>query len=371
MYSIDVAKNEIHKLKKSTFSELGFKERENLQEWIAKEPSVLGEELLIIQKEFSGFDDTNERLDLLALDKQGAIVIIENKLDDSGRDVTWQSQKYASYCSNLSKESIRQIYQEYLDKTQPGEKAEDNLVTFFEETEYEELNLNKGVTQRIMMIAGNFRKEVTSTVLWLLNFKLRIQCFKATPYTKGDELFLNIEQIIPTIDAEEFMIGMADKAQDEIDSQNVEKVRDNKRRQFWAKLLPVINAKTDLFINISPNNKSWISAGGLGISGVAFCFAATKSYGRAELWIGTTSTEQNKSIFDQLYDMKNDIESSFGDKLEWERLDSKNGCRIKAEREGNIFDENEWDALIKCMTDSMMHLEQAIKPALTKVILER
>lgn len=39
-----------------------------------------GEELLIIQKEFDGFDDTRERLDLLALDKDGNLVIIENKL---------------------------------------------------------------------------------------------------------------------------------------------------------------------------------------------------------------------------------------------------------------------------------------------------
>ena len=49
-------------------------------------PGCLGEELLIIQKEFSGFDDTQERLDLLALDKDGRLVVIENKLDDSGRD---------------------------------------------------------------------------------------------------------------------------------------------------------------------------------------------------------------------------------------------------------------------------------------------
>lgn len=56
---------------------------------IAKAPSCLDEELLIIQKEFDGFDGTNERLDLLALDRSGALVIIENKLDDTGRDVTW------------------------------------------------------------------------------------------------------------------------------------------------------------------------------------------------------------------------------------------------------------------------------------------
>ena len=88
MYRINKLDNNITKLEARKFSDLGFREREHLQEWIAKNPDVLGEELLIIQKEYSGFNDTNERLDLLALDKDGGLVIIENKLDDSGRDVT-------------------------------------------------------------------------------------------------------------------------------------------------------------------------------------------------------------------------------------------------------------------------------------------
>ena len=202
MYRIDPQSNRVVKLEQRSFSELGFKERENLQEWIANEPTVLGEDLLIIQKEFGGFSDTHERLDLLALDKQGSLVIIENKLDDSGRDVTWQALKYASYCSGLSKENIRKIFQDYLDKRNPGDKAEEKLSEFFDDTDYEDVMLNKGVTQRIILIAAQFQKEVTSTVLWLMNFKVRLQCFRATPYSMGDELFLNVEQIIPTQDAE-------------------------------------------------------------------------------------------------------------------------------------------------------------------------
>lgn len=102
MYIIDKPNNSIKKIEEKTFHELGFKERSNLQEWIAKDPECLGEELLIIQKEFDGFDDTNERLDLLALDKQGALVVIENKLDDSGKDVNWQFNKVSKLFQNVS-----------------------------------------------------------------------------------------------------------------------------------------------------------------------------------------------------------------------------------------------------------------------------
>ena len=163
MYKIDTNNNKLEELPKCSFKELGFTERKHLQEWIAKEPTVFGEELLIIQKEFSGFSDTNERLDLLALDKQGTLVIIEIKLDDTGRDVTWQALKYASYCSNMSADNIKKIYQEYLDDLSGNENAEERLLDFFEDSEHEVLNLNKGVTQRIILLAANFRKEVTST----------------------------------------------------------------------------------------------------------------------------------------------------------------------------------------------------------------
>ena len=117
MYIIDLPSNSLTKIEKTSFKALNLEERKHLQEWIAKEPSSLGEDLLIIQKEFDGFSDTRERLDLLALDKDGNLVIIENILDDSGRDVTWQAIKYASYCSSLTKQDIIEIYQKYLDNT--------------------------------------------------------------------------------------------------------------------------------------------------------------------------------------------------------------------------------------------------------------
>ena len=253
MYRIDRATNRIQPLKHVSFRELGFRERAHLQEWIAREPMALGEDLLIIQKEFAGFSDTNERLDLLALDKQGSLVIIENKLDDTGRDVTWQALKYASYCSTLSKDEIRKIFQEYLSKCGEGQTAEEALSAFFDDEDYAELALNKGISQRIILVAANFRKEVTSTVLWLNNFRVRVQCFRATPFAMGEELFLNIEQIIPAKDTEEFTIGLADKAKDEVEGLETEARRHPIRRKFWAEVIKAMNATpSHLYQNISP-----------------------------------------------------------------------------------------------------------------------
>lgn len=205
MFVLDKEKNRINKINCCTFSDLKFREREHLQEWLENNPTAFGEddELLFIQKEFDGFDDTRERLDLLAIDKQGDLVIIENKLDDSGRDVTWQVLKYASYCSSLSKQQIKDIYQSYLDKKGVSENAESNISDFLDAEDFKEIQLNK--TQRIILVSGNYRKEVTSTVLWLLQkYNIKIQCFKATLFSFEQQIFLNIEQIIPVHEVEEY-----------------------------------------------------------------------------------------------------------------------------------------------------------------------
>jgi hypothetical protein len=54
MYVVNKDSNNINQINPMTFGEAGFKERQHLQEWIAKNPLCLGEDLLIIQKEFAG-----------------------------------------------------------------------------------------------------------------------------------------------------------------------------------------------------------------------------------------------------------------------------------------------------------------------------
>jgi hypothetical protein len=366
MFKIDKEANLIEPLRSPTFADLGFKERQHLQEWIAKTPSCLGEDLLIIQKEFADFADTKERLDLLALDKQGSLVLIENKLDDTGRDVTWQALKYASYCSSLSKESIRSIFQEYLDKSGPGKDAKKILAEFLNAGDYDEIALNKGSTQRIVLIAANFRKEVTSTVLWLLSFKLRIQCFRVKPWSSDHNLFLGVNQIIPTKDAEEFMIGLASKSLDEVEATTEGMNRQSVRRQFWTELLKDAAPKTSRFANISPSDRDTISAGST-IGEVWFQFKATKSYARVELYIGRGDKEENKSIFDRLLSQKDTIQNTFGGQLTWERMDDNIASRIKVETDGNVFDEAQWPSMISFMVDAMTRFERSLKDPLERI----
>lgn len=359
MYLIDKKSNRVAKIEEKTFYELGFKERENLQEWLANEPEILGEKLLIIQKEFDGFADTKERLDLLALDKDGNLVIIENKLDDSGKDVAWQALKYASYCSSLTKKEIRSIFQGYLIKSGAVDTAEKLLSKFYDK-EYEEIILNKGTGQRIILVAAKFRKEVTSTVLWIMNYNIRIQCFKVTPYKNGEEMFLDIEQIIPMKDAEDYVIKMAEKAQDDIMIENKLKSSDDLKLKFWTRILKEMNKKSELFKHMNPCKEAWLGTGS-GISGVWFSFSFSKVNIRAELYIDTGNKIENKKLFDFIYQNKESIETSFGNELTWERLDNKQSSKIISAIEKSGHDEENWEQTIPEITDRMIKLAAVLK----------
>lgn len=360
MYIIDKSKNRIEKIESTTFRQLGFKERENLQEWIANNPSCLNEELLIIQKEFDGFNDTYERLDLLALDKQGNLVIIENKLDDTGKDVTWQVLKYASYCATLNSSQIITIFTQYLTKIGSSDNAETALQEFLETEDFKE-NLNIGNSQRIMMIAGEFRKEVTSSVLWLLNYGLRLQCFKATPFKLNEQLFLSMEQIIPIKEAEEFVISMANKSREEVGTQEQMKERHIMRRKFWNTYLKEINKVSTLYQNVSASKDHWLSAGS-GISGVTYTSVVTGDNIRIELAIWGKSQEENKAVFDALYSKKSKIEADFGNELTWERLNDKKMSRVRYEFNGvSIFNEDDWNKMIEFMMVVVPKFESAFK----------
>ena len=338
MYIVDKEGNKLITAEPTTFKDQKLKERQHLQEWIAKSPEVLGEPLLIIQKEFDGFDQTHERLDLLALDKSGKLVVIENKLDDSGRDVTWQAIKYVSYCSSLTQEEIFDIYASYLMK--PKEEAKKMILSFLEVEDFDDIDINPENTQRMVFVAANFRKEVTSSVLWLRNFGIDIKCIKVSPYMYNGKLMVEFDQIIPIKEAEEYTIKMAEKKK--VDSQNAEnkKRKENDRSIFWRKFIEYNEQVNGKYATSSVTTESWLSKGGFYLGGVYFNLIIGRQACRAEIYINTGNKEENKKIFDYLYKHKDQLEKNLGE-LSWERLDDKVVCRISKRKDFSFLSEED------------------------------
>lgn len=366
MYKIDKTANRIQLLEEKQLSELGFTERKHLQEWLAAEPSALGEELLVIQKEFDGFDKTNERLDLLALDKQQRLVIIENKLN-SGRDVVWQALKYASYCSSLKRDQIVDIFQRYLDR-HGGGSAREKLIEFFDGIEIDELKLNAGNTQRIFMVATHFRKEVTSTAMWLLGHGVPLKCFKVGTYEMGADLLFRIDQVIPMPEAAAYMIGLAEKEAAEHASDKAVGEAQQLRMQFWSLVLKAIKeSHCRIFDNVTPSPRGTAGSGS-GIAGVWYEMQFRFEEIRVRLYIDKReSSAVNKQIFDELYAQRSSIEAKFGAGLAWNRMDEAKASVIFYSQPFDGRDQTQWPTMIEWLVTHMQRLEGSLRVPLTAV----
>ena len=371
MFRLDPDTNSITKIERRSFSSLSYGERTHLQEWVANSPDCLGEELLIIQKEFAGFDETKERLDLLALDKRGQLVIIENKLDDSGRDVVWQALKYASYCSTLTKARVVDIYRQYLQENDIEDDPEALLAEFLEADDLGEAPLNRGVDQRIILISANFRREVTATVMWLLQRQIEIKCVRATPYKLGDEILLNFEQIIPVPEAEDFMIHSSEKDAELNALTEADTARYKIRRDFWTACLSKLHGSKNisLYDNINPSKDHWLSAG----SGVRSCpyeLIFGKREARVQLALSRSERQDNKTLFDALFEKKNQIEQHFGEPLIWNRLDHRKSCRIQIARPFDGYDRELWPEIIDWQISTLERFHASLNGPLHQVASE-
>ncbi len=212
LYRINQENRQSDRIEEVDFARLGLRERRDIQEWVAANPGILGDDLLVIGKEFSDFDRTSERLDLLAVDLDGKLVIIELKRDDTGSDVHWQAIKYASYFQRVNADEIVNIAAKYF-----AESRNASVTRMLQHLGADDLNaLNND--QRIILASHRFAPEVTSAALWL-NLKVPdlITCVRLTPFQdkQNGVLYIQASVIIPVPEVDDYLVGVGQGAQPE------------------------------------------------------------------------------------------------------------------------------------------------------------
>jgi hypothetical protein len=254
------------------------------------------------------------------------------------------------------------MLQKYLGAEQIAESV---ICKFMGHDEFSDINLNKG-NQRIILVAAHFRKEVTSTVLWLLNYGISVKCIKVTPYLFNGAVLIDTEQIIPIKEAEEYQIGVARKElQEKIKDESTQN-RHTVRINFWNKLLPEMKAKTNLFSYSNSSKENWISWG-VGLGNIYYALIVTGYNARVELWLEKPDISYNKQMFDNLHIRKDEIEGKFGSPLYWKRLDEQKrsivGCQLD---DVSVFNEDDWDKMIAFLVENAIKLDVAFKDELSK-----
>jgi|GEM_PF-2017317 len=217
LYRVHPESKILQSVKEIDFSDFGFKERFDIQEWIESTPEILGEELLIIAKEKSYFEGTRERPDLIALDKAGNVAVIELKRDDSGQNTEWQAIKYASYWSKFKANNIIEVFTDYLKNKNKatseseGVDASQRILEFIDDETLDNINIK----QRVFLVSHRYAKEVTSAVNWLIDsYTMDIKCIQLIPYYDSDKeaYYLQSNEILPVTGVEDIIIAASGRS---------------------------------------------------------------------------------------------------------------------------------------------------------------
>src|SRR3954453_19034104 len=111
--AIDSSLVRAEKIYPQTLIGLNIWERKHVQEWIRINPEILGEDLLVLTMEFDRFLQSNDRLDLLALDRAGNLVVVELKRDSAAGFADLQAIRYAAMVSSMTVDKVVPYYVAY------------------------------------------------------------------------------------------------------------------------------------------------------------------------------------------------------------------------------------------------------------------
>lgn len=204
--------NVLQKVEITSFNTEGILERKHLQAAIKHQIDVIAPDCLVISEEFSEWSGSQRRIDLLAVDKEGNLVVIELKRTETGEHMELQALRYAAMVSTLTFSRATEIYQKYLLSIGSEDVAENMLLDFLGWEEPQEDNFALDV--RIVLVSADFSKELTTSVMWLNEKNLDIRCVRLIPYKHKDQILVDVQQIIPLPEVESYQVKIKQQSEE-------------------------------------------------------------------------------------------------------------------------------------------------------------
>lgn len=142
------------------------------------------------------------------------------------------------------------------------------------------------------------------------------------------------------------------------------------RQAFWTGLLDRAKAETKLHAGVSPGRYGYVATGA-GMSGLIYSYVIHKHSAQVELYIdrGSGMENENVAILEALAERREEIESAFGEPLDWQRLEGKRACRIAKRLDGGGYRdaESDWPRTHERMVTTMVRLEGALRPHIARL----
>lgn len=209
MSLFEITDSALLEVPRTSFTEEKLRERQDLQRLLVRRIDILGPDLFVLAEEYSEWDGSVRRIDILALDRNANLVVVELKRTRDGSHMELQALRYASMVSAMTFEQACRAHAGYREHCGEGGDAEEMILQFLGWDAPDEEEFGNDV--RIILASEDFSREITSTVLWLNERGLDIRCLRLSPYRLGERLLMDVEQIVPLPEAEEYQIRVREK----------------------------------------------------------------------------------------------------------------------------------------------------------------
>jgi hypothetical protein len=210
----EFAKSGIVALEPVKFSSVNLQERRDLQRLLRENIEAIATDTLVISEEFGEWEDSRRRIDLLGVDTDANLVVVELKRTEDGGHMELQAIRYASMISTMTFDRAVDVFAEYLKVI--GKIDQDARTILLDFLGWEEPDEDQfGQDVRIVLASAEFSKEITSSVLWLINHSLDIRCVRLKPYRLDERILVDIQQIIPLPEVAEYQVQIREKVRKE------------------------------------------------------------------------------------------------------------------------------------------------------------
>lgn len=195
-----------------SLADAGFRERDDLQEWVIEHPEILGEGVMVVAFEFDEWQSASggrerDRLDVLGLDTDGTLVVAELKRDQAPDTVEMQAIKYAAMASRFDPALLAAHHARFLQARTGDDISDDDALLLLDDHTVEPLDTESLRQPRIVLVAGSFRSTTTASVVWLNEMGLDIRLVQVRAYRAGEELVVTASAIYPPPSVEDFAIS--------------------------------------------------------------------------------------------------------------------------------------------------------------------
>lgn len=194
------------------FADDDIRERDDLQRMLCESIEIVAPGVMVLAEEYSDWEDSRRRIDLLGLDDDGNLVVIELKRTKSGGHMDLQSIRYAAMVASMTFDRAVAAHERYLASTHGSnsDDAEQAILDFLGWETVEEEQFARDV--RIILVSADFSTEITTAVLWLIERGIDIRCVKMDPHKLGDTTIVSVEQVIPLPSAQAYQVRLREKS---------------------------------------------------------------------------------------------------------------------------------------------------------------